>query len=103
MSQHSVEAERIEIEICLGSSCFARGNFENLAVLRDFERAAGRDVVSLTGCRCREQCRNSPNLKIDGKTMQGLKVDQLRALLKTLDARSTAAHGAGHGAGHGAA
>jgi len=98
MSQHYVEAGRLEIEICLGSSCFARGNFENLAVLREFEKAVGRDHVSLTGCRCREQCRNSPNLKIDGKTMQGLNADQLRALLKSFDLQSTAVHGAGHGA-----
>ena len=35
------DEDAVEIVICLGSSCFARGNSENLATLNQFAESHG--------------------------------------------------------------
>ena len=71
-----------EIEICLGSSCFARGNAENLKLLREYLAARGiAAAVSTTGHLCRDHCKLGPNLAIDGKLHHGVSAAALKALL----------------------
>jgi len=48
------EIEQAEIVICLGSSCFARGNSQNLAIIEEFIQNRGfQAVVRLSGKLCR--------------------------------------------------
>ncbi len=61
-----MEADR-RIVICMGSSCFARGNRKNLEVVEQFLREHELDVrVELAGSRCEEYCKLGPNVQIDG-------------------------------------
>jgi len=56
-----------EIQICMGSSCFSRGNNHNLAVVREFLRERGLDTrVVLRGGLCHGRCSKGPHLVIDG-------------------------------------
>jgi len=58
-----------EIEICLGSSCFSRGNREVVQVIRDYLRKNHLDdKVLLKGARCMDRCSEGPFLTINGKT-----------------------------------
>lgn len=58
-----------EIEICLGSSCFSRGNREVVQVIRDYLRKNHLDdKVLLKGARCMNRCSEGPFLIINGKT-----------------------------------
>jgi NADH:ubiquinone oxidoreductase subunit E len=56
-----------DIQICMGSSCFSRGNQHNLAVIREFlrERGIAANVV-LRGGLCFGRCSRGPHLVIDG-------------------------------------
>ena len=57
----------VEISICMGSSCFARGNNQNLAVVREFLAQHGLPAqVTLRGELCRGRCRQGPHLVIAG-------------------------------------
>lgn len=57
----------IEIRICMGSSCFSRGNSETLAVIRDYiERNGLADRVNLVGSLCEGRCKEGPNIVVDG-------------------------------------
>jgi NADH:ubiquinone oxidoreductase subunit E len=57
----------VEIVICLGSSCFARGNAENLDVTKKFIRAENSNAkVRLTARLCQDQCKEGPNVLING-------------------------------------
>jgi NADH:ubiquinone oxidoreductase subunit E len=80
------ENDALDIVVCLGSSCFARGNAENLAILKEYA-ASHRDKLSLhlTGCLCQDRCGQSPNLKVNGKFMHGVNAEALRALLDQLE------------------
>ena len=56
-----------KIEICMGSSCFARGNNKNLQTLSQYLKDHHLETeVELSGLRCCNQCPNGPNLTIEG-------------------------------------
>lgn len=58
----------MEIKVCMGSSCFARGNCRNIGVLQDFlARQPMPAPVELTGHLCAGQCQDGPNLMINGE------------------------------------
>jgi NADH:ubiquinone oxidoreductase subunit E len=58
----------VEITICMGSSCFARGNGENLIALQNFLRQNQLAAeLRLRGQLCREKCTLGPNIVINGR------------------------------------
>lgn len=58
----------VKITICMGSSCFARGNDKNLKVLEDYiQKNKLTEVVKLYGSGCENQCSSGPFIKIAGK------------------------------------
>jgi NADH:ubiquinone oxidoreductase subunit E len=73
----------LEIEVCLGSSCFARGNSENLAIINEHVQSHGlKASVRLTGRLCQDQCKQGPNLMIGGVLHHGVTTARLRELLR---------------------
>jgi len=71
-----------KITICMGSSCFARGNARNLELIESYlERREISDKVELCGSRCEGHCRKGPNLAIDGEMHHGVDASLLMALL----------------------
>ena len=56
-----------QIKICMGSSCFARGNSKNLQIIQQFLEKNGLEAeVELSGLRCCDNCSKGPNINIDG-------------------------------------
>lgn len=63
----------VEIIVCMGSSCFSRGNSENLAAIRDYLKTRGiENRVRLAGSRCEGECMNGPNIRVNGKLITGV-------------------------------
>lgn len=61
----------IEVTLCMGSSCFSRGNEAALRSLEDFiEREGLSDRVSLRGEHCMGNCAQGPNIRINGELYQ---------------------------------
>ena len=59
----------IEIELCMGSSCFARGNAKALEYLESFIASRNlSDRVHLSGHLCLGTCSEGPNIRI-GETL----------------------------------
>lgn len=53
------------LTICLGSSCFTRGNDEKLPRLQAWLKRKGlEDRVALRGARCEGRCQHGPNLRL---------------------------------------
>jgi len=72
-----------EIQICMGSSCFSRGNAENLRIIQEFLRTRGLAArVATTGHLCENQCSLGPNLILDGVAHHAVDAAKLRALLQ---------------------
>ena len=56
------------ITICMGSSCFSRGNGRNLEVIQDFFKTQSLPPsVALSGHLCEGHCKSGPNVRINGK------------------------------------
>ena len=78
-------ADRIRIELCMGSSCFARGNSSVLMAVENFiEENDLVDRIELEGHLCIGDCKSGPHVKIDGREYSGLTSDEVIALLKNL-------------------
>ena len=84
----------VEIEVCLGSSCFARGNSENLAIINKHIQTSGLNAsVRLTGRLCQDQCKQGPNVMIGGELHHGVTAARLRELLERLGSPLGEDHG----------
>jgi NADH:ubiquinone oxidoreductase subunit E len=78
------EAEH-ELVICMGSSCFARGNSRAVETAREFLRTRHlEDCVHLTGTLCQDRCRQGPNLTFDGECHCEVEPSKLTGLLEDL-------------------
>lgn len=57
-----------EIIICLGSSCFARGNKKTLGLIQQYlDEHNLMDKTTFRGNHCFGKCHSGPNLKINGR------------------------------------
>lgn len=75
--------EKLEISLCMGSSCFARGNNVLLEMLENLIESRGwQDRVTLSGARCEDKCSQGPNIRINGQLYQGLDEGALMDLLE---------------------
>lgn len=71
------------VELCMGSSCFARGNAKALGYLEShIEKNGLADRVELTGHLCLGTCSQGPNIRIGGKLFTSVRPDQVVALLE---------------------
>jgi NADH:ubiquinone oxidoreductase subunit E len=83
-------AQRIEMQICLGSSCFSRGNKDVVLFIREYLRKNHLDdKVIFRGARCMGHCSNGPNLNINGVTFEGVTISKIESILeKELEIRN---------------
>ncbi len=71
------------IKLCLGSSCFARGN---KVLVRDIQLFIQthqlEDKVSFSGDHCFDRCSEGPNIRINGKLIHNISVDNIKEILE---------------------
>ena len=73
---------RREIIICLGSSCFARGNKNLLKIIQRFIMQHGlTDMVLFKGDHCFGDCSIGPNIKIGGRVYNQVNEDNIHHIL----------------------
>ncbi len=60
---------KIEIKICVGSSCFAKGNKNNLDFVQEYLKVNNLNaVITIKGQLCTKQCDKGPVVVIGGET-----------------------------------
>ncbi len=81
------ENGKITITVCMGSSCFARGNAENLSFIEQYLKEKGLEAeIDLCGARCENKCATGPHVTINGVLYSGVTPEMIRAVLnKTLE------------------
>ncbi len=71
------------IIICMGSSCFARGNREHLELIENYLHGNGIVAsIQFSGCRCRGECGRGPNIEINGNLHHEIDTGTLLDLLE---------------------
>ncbi|HTJ00680.1 MAG TPA: (2Fe-2S) ferredoxin domain-containing protein [Dongiaceae bacterium] len=79
------------ITICMGSSCFARGNNRNIEVIQN--HLAGQTLppgVELRGHLCQGHCKSGPNVTINGQMYHEVNPVSITGLLHRFLPRSGA-------------
>lgn len=73
----------VEIIICMGSSCFSRGNKKVLQQIKEFlsERKLEQQVV-FRGAHCFGNCEDGPVMKINGKLIQKVDPENVSSILE---------------------
>jgi len=65
--------QTVEIIICMGSSCYSRGNGKNYTAIKEYLNENGVDSqVDIRGCRCGGHCMSGPNIWINGVHYQNV-------------------------------
>ncbi len=73
-----------KVIICMGSSCFARGNDKNLELLEKYMQENKLTLdVELRGSCCECKCSEGPNLMINGEVFHNIDRGTLLDILKT--------------------
>ena len=67
------EKEKLRVELCRGSSCFARGNSGTLMSLEEFSEHNGiSDRSEHEGHLCLGKCNSGPHMRIGDKEYSGI-------------------------------
>lgn len=78
-----METGKTEITVCMGSSCFARGNMENLEFIENYIKKNNLNAeIELAGSRCENICADGPNIIINGKSYNHVTIEKLKEILK---------------------
>jgi len=74
-----------EIKVCMGSSCFARGNMNNLEFIEFYiNKNKLEATLELSGEHCSNKCENGPHIFIDGKDYTEVDENKLKNILDKL-------------------
>lgn len=68
----------------MGSSCFARGNIDNLRLIEDYIKENNADI-ELCGLRCGNNCTKGPNIVINGVEYHNVTQEELRKIPEKLN------------------
>lgn len=77
--------QKVDIQICLGSSCFSRGNKLLVKVIEQYLNENNlRHLVHFHGAHCFSSCDKGPLMHINGKEYQELDEEKVLAILNEL-------------------
>ena len=72
-----------EIKVCMGSACFAKGNFENLEYIKEYLAENNMDSeVKIIGSLCENKCSIGPRVIIDGVEYTNVTKERLSEILQ---------------------
>ena len=75
--------QKIEMQICMGSSCFSRGNRDVGSYIRDYlKKNHLEDKIVFKGARCMNLCSNGPNLRVNDRIIEGVTLAKIDAILE---------------------
>ncbi len=70
------------ITVCMGSSCFSRGNALNAETVQNLiEKNNIQNKVELRGCLCEGQCKKGPNVRINNTLYSNVSPDSLEDIV----------------------
>lgn len=75
-------SKEINIVVCLGSACYARGNEDHLNYIEDYIRLNNLDAkVEISGSRCEGKCADGPNIIINGVLYNNMNAVKLKEIM----------------------
>lgn len=76
---------KLNITVCMGSSCFARGNAQNLELIENYIKDNGLDAeIDLSGARCAGKCAKGPNIIVNGVEYNNVTQEKVLEILNSV-------------------
>lgn len=76
---------KIEITVCMGSSCFARGNSQNLEFIENYLNEKNLIAsVELSGSRCEGKCADGPNIIVNGVEYNNVDEEKIKNIFENI-------------------
>ncbi len=74
----------IEIKVCMGSACFAKGNLDNLEYIKEYIKENGLEAdISIVGALCENKCSEGPRIIINDKEYINVTQEQIFEVLES--------------------
>jgi NADH:ubiquinone oxidoreductase subunit E len=74
--------QKIELAICMGSSCFSRGNKRNIELIKEYIKRFGLcDKLVLKGHLCEGLCNEGPNICLEKQVHHSVDATSISTLL----------------------
>ncbi len=71
------------ITVCMGSSCFSRGNATNAETVQMVVEKIGiQNNVEIRGCLCEGQCKKGPNVRINNTLYSNVSPESLEDMIQ---------------------
>lgn len=77
--------KKIQIKVCMGSSCFSRGNNKNIEIIENFIRENKNNLhadIGLVGSLCLNKCSKGPVMIVNGKEYRQVTPENVLDILK---------------------
>lgn len=72
----------IDIKVCMGSACFAKGNQENLEFIKQYvEEHNLESEVTITGALCENCCSDGPRIIVNDKEYMNVTQEKIKEVL----------------------
>ncbi|MBR1680210.1 (2Fe-2S) ferredoxin domain-containing protein [bacterium] len=74
-----------EINVCMGSACYARGNDKNIEYIEKYISENNLDAkFEITASLCNGCCADGPNIFINGELKGNMTLDKVKELMAEL-------------------
>jgi len=77
--------KKVCVRICMGSSCFSRGNNKTLALIQEYiENNNLNERVELIGSLCEGQCSSGPHIIVDDRKYDNITPEAAIEIIRTV-------------------
>lgn len=74
----------IEVKVCMGSACFAKGNLDNLEYIKDYIQEKHLETsISIVGTLCENKCSEGPRIIINEKEYTNVTKEKIIEVLES--------------------
>ncbi len=70
------------IVLCMGSSCFTRGNNKNINIIKKYLEEE-EIQAEIEGSLCEDDCKNGPHIRVNGEKFSGVTEENIREILRS--------------------
>lgn len=83
--QEAKSARKIDVAVCVGTSCYLRGSYNILQRLLKMAKEYGvEDRLSIGATFCLERCAKGPNIRVNEEVVSGVSEENLREIFENI-------------------